>query len=590
MARRGISVLFAGAVVGTLGCGPEPAPLVTSVQQFRTSDVDEAGAVHVGFDLFAADSQTAHSISCDVADLTVDVFVSPDGETYEPVDGNLVRVECAPATRGDVAIVVDNSGSEDGFLDDIRDASGALAEAVIDGGGLSSTVRISTRAHVVQPMTDDVGAALSAIEDLWISNGWTALYDGVRVGSETLESALDFQVDPESSDLCTGGARRSIALYTDGRDNNSAEEKGCETCMTPPDGIDTTLSDLTNLDVGGAQPPIYVVGVGSNVDHDDLSLLAAQTGGAYFGVESHAALLDVLPNIAGYSSDTARVCFDLPAPSCGEVWIRIDYSWVDGDELVERSHVQKTHFCPDPPRCDYADDDADVTLVGLEGLHVKGDVQVGSAGSALLRSNGEIRIQGSAHVDGSAASATVVALIGNGAELTGSMLSGVAPVRYVSARDAVTAASLTHDNASIGLTARGLEPLVDGVLTLRADDSLVLDAGSYYFTGIDIAGTARLETRGPVRIHLDGPAKLAGRSSTLSGSPADLQIISGSHELVHLTGTAGAQLLVYAPDAPVLVDGTGDVRGSIIAEYLTLKGDVEVDVDPTIADVCPTSP
>ena len=48
-------------------------------------------------------------------------------------------------------------------------------------------VRVSTVARVLSPLTEDLDEFRSALETLRVKNGWTALWDGLRVGHEVLE-------------------------------------------------------------------------------------------------------------------------------------------------------------------------------------------------------------------------------------------------------------------------------------------------------------------------------------------------------------------------------------------------------------------
>ena len=90
----------------------------------------------------------------------------------------------------DIALVIDNSGSESGTLNDVREAAARLIEHVEGANGRVSLVRVSTEPSVLQPLSHDMTAARAALGDLHVKNGWTALYDGIRVGNETLGGAV----------------------------------------------------------------------------------------------------------------------------------------------------------------------------------------------------------------------------------------------------------------------------------------------------------------------------------------------------------------------------------------------------------------
>ena len=62
------------------------------------------------------------------------------------------------------------------------------------------------------------------------------------------------------------------------------------------------------------------------------------------------------------------------------------------------------------------------------------------------------------------------------------------------------------------------------------------------------------------------------------------------HDLIDLAPMLQPMLprtAFYAPDAPVLVEGTQTLHGSIAAEFVTVKGDALVTLAPAVGDVCP---
>ena len=185
--------------------------------------------------------------------------------------------------RIDLALVADNSSSEAALLGAIQNASKTFAHDVLGGGPSNRVglVRVSTSASVLSELTTSATDIDAAVDGMFITNGWTALWDGVRLGKQVLADGEN------EADACGGGASPAIVLFTDGRDNNSSHEH--ETSVAD-DGIDTSSSDLAAMTAEGVQTPIHVVGVGDTVDEATLSSLAAQTGGRYVSIDGYGEL------------------------------------------------------------------------------------------------------------------------------------------------------------------------------------------------------------------------------------------------------------------------------------------------------------
>ncbi len=143
----------------------------------------------------------------------------------------------------------------------------------------AALVRVSTEASVLQELTSTGSELDAAVESLFVANGWTALWDGIRLGAETLEDA--FAEDAPGG----GNAFPVVVAFTDGRDNNSADEQDTSYAG---DGIDTSLEDLFELEAGGLRVPVYPIGTG-DADEEELSELAEATGGAYFDLDDRSA-------------------------------------------------------------------------------------------------------------------------------------------------------------------------------------------------------------------------------------------------------------------------------------------------------------
>ncbi len=263
---------------------------------------------------------------------------TPEGGAAGPVE---VQVETRPAggswaaarvtergaaDRLELALVADNSGSEDGFLEPMQAAVEAFGEASIGAGegGRAGLVRVSTMSSVELPLTEDLEAWREATADLYIRNGWTALWDGVRLGNELLAEGAAVSA-AGGLDVCLAQPRRAIVVFTDGQENNSADEH--ETSYEG-DGIDTTLADLLALQVLGLPTPVHTLGIGHEIDEAALSTLAAGTGGTWRGVEDYAHLAAGLIETVDDLHEEAPVCFQ--ANSCLDTEARITATTAEG--------------------------------------------------------------------------------------------------------------------------------------------------------------------------------------------------------------------------------------------------------------------
>jgi hypothetical protein len=318
--RRGLSTVL-GAVIGLAACGDDSETIQGSVQEVRVGHGSSDG-LFLSVDLLV--TKAGQAVSCKEGRVKVKVETAFDGEAFAPLAG-ATQVRCRD--EGDYALVVDNSGSEAAFLPDLKEAAARVIDSITAAeGGRASMVRVSTKSTVVAPLTHDAPALHAAVDSLFVNHGWTALWDGIRIGNETLGGAV-LPSQARFADLgafCDAAKSRGVIVFTDGRENNSADEK--ERPDDGGDGLATTLDDLHKLNVGGVSTPIYAVGLGGDVDSDALAGLASDTGGRYFHVDASAELPDVFGTIASYFRETHQVCAALSKPRCGRLEVRVSWT------------------------------------------------------------------------------------------------------------------------------------------------------------------------------------------------------------------------------------------------------------------------
>jgi len=319
-------------------------------QMLRAAQV-ETGDSFLGFDVVLTEPGAGAAIDCSEGTLTVDVELKKaNGKGFEKVSTQHVQVRCEGTRGPDIALVVDNSGSEAGTLAEVREASMRLIEHVEAAHGRVSLVRVSTQPSVIAPLTDDADQMRTALGELHVSNGWTALYDGIRLGNQTLGDAVlgEQQAPADQSEFCGLDPQRAILLFTDGQENNSSDQHATE--KYPGDGFNTTLEDLSRLQTRGVSTPIYSVGLGDDVDHDALNALAEQSGGKHHRTDSAGAVQELFQHISSYSGPRFKVCASLPTTRCGTNDVRLTYRWDGEGRTIKGSRESSVNVaCPTPP-------------------------------------------------------------------------------------------------------------------------------------------------------------------------------------------------------------------------------------------------
>jgi hypothetical protein len=311
------------------GCSKPPPEGVSSSVQELQSRVSPEGDALIGMDVLLTDEEGA-PLACVDGTVTMTVEISRNG-----LDGPWVLVDqssqvagCVPSGKGDLALVVDNSGSQDGYLATIQDGARRVVSRVVGDGGRMSLVRVSTNAEKKTELVSDTTALGGAIDELFINQGWTSLWDGVRMANETLGAAqgdgLELVTEPNAGEFCTNARKQGIVLFTDGAENNSGNQK-LQTEAYPGDGIDTSFEDLLSLRVGGSRAPVYAIGLGDNVDAAALGKLATDSGGRFLPLDHIADVDDMLETVAEYFAATHRVCSAVPSHLCGSLEVRVTH-------------------------------------------------------------------------------------------------------------------------------------------------------------------------------------------------------------------------------------------------------------------------
>lgn len=174
----------------------------------------------------------------------------------------------------DAAVVGDVSGSEANHDTEIQGAVRDLGNEMLGGIDRLGLVRVSSGASILSALTTSASDFSMAADALVSNYGYTALWDGIRRGNEVVDVT---SAEPRY---------KAIVVFTDGMENNSADENGTGF----DDGIDTTYDDLLALQAQGVTPAIWTVGVGDQMDEATLQTLSTATGGQYLHIADIADL------------------------------------------------------------------------------------------------------------------------------------------------------------------------------------------------------------------------------------------------------------------------------------------------------------
>lgn len=233
-------------------------------------------------------------------------------------------------------------------------------------------------------------------------------------------------------------------------------------------------------------------------------------------------------------------------------------------------------------------------LIGLDLVDVSGNPHV-TGNPASVFSNETINLVGNYIIDGDAVSGGDVNTSGSSLP-GGSIVEGAGTITVPDPTEAVMAAKLDNDNATIPCIQSGnkcVSPVKDYILSLNGDQQITLQNGSYYFEGISINAQAKLNVNGTVIIYLNGPATFNGGAAT-NPDEDSLTIISSSTEEIKLNGGGSTTTHIYAPFAVVRFSGTQGFKGTALGRELRISGtaDLEVtgDLMSQVSEGCPDLP
>lgn len=222
-----------------------------------------------------------------------------------------------------------------------------------------------------------------------------------------------------------------------------------------------------------------------------------------------------------------------------------------------------------------------------------------------IQSNGYTYNYGTSYMYGSARSGPgQYAGVGGNATVTGDVRSRQSTLDF----ESVTAPTSIHAGANdnVNLVNNGTTGYNDGNKTLRngPQDVGTIPQGEYYFNDLDIKGQLSIEgpstiivdgtlkvnsqavisvdsTNGAVEIYVEGNASLNGQGITNVTQDVYGLTIYGTQSATDMKWNGGSNFygLIYAPDTPLTINGSGDFYGAGVGKtaYISGTGDVHAD-------------
>lgn len=220
-----------------------------------------------------------------------DSLGSGDSDLYHqfasPLFTEVRRTEPFPTST---QLIMDVSNSMEEELDDAK--KGLLAYInlfrPVDRGGV---IQFADSIVNVVPMTSDTTILNADVKSAKLS-GNTALYDAIMQGIQEIEKEH---------------GRRSIIVYTDGRDNRSD--------VNPETVIQTAR--LNNL-------PIYTIALGDSTEEEILIEMALKTGGIFFKAATAVEMEQIYTRLSILMQNYYVMAHGSPNPRYDQSWRTID--------------------------------------------------------------------------------------------------------------------------------------------------------------------------------------------------------------------------------------------------------------------------
>ncbi len=286
------------------------------------------GSNQIGFDIMPVTTDGT-PIGCDDTSLKFQIKKYFNNELVE--DSENVSIECKNNESVDVGLVLDNSGSVRDYRLMVENSVSNLLKDLFSFNSNVSLTEVNTNSKVLTPAINDLDDFKKALGQMSNKGGWTALYDGIRMGHDTLIEKV--KLNNEINNACDY-KRKAIIVMTDGEENNSCEQKYEEYSLKefPGDKVDTTLEDILDLKIEDRKIPVFSLGVGTSIDQESLENISKLSGASYRSLASFEEVSSAFNDISNYLQSPYQVCLDTENKACGDYKIVVDFSSDNGPE------------------------------------------------------------------------------------------------------------------------------------------------------------------------------------------------------------------------------------------------------------------
>ena len=206
-------------------------------------------------------------------------------------------------------------------------------------------------------------------------------------------------------------------------------------------------------------------------------------------------------------------------------------------------------------------------VVGLDFIKMTGDSFAGTVardGRGSMASNGNITLGGSSTVDGDAHPGVGKSVIGAN-HVNGSTTPLTAPLVYPPANPG-NAATL-NDNGKI-------PGLKKGSLILGSQQRLELGEGVYYIKDLQLGAGSELRFTAPATVYVTGNVELKGHAkiTSVKAEETKLTMLSTATMTMQINGNTRIEADIYAPNAALTMQGTGDIYGTMVFKSIDNSG------------------
>ena len=209
----------------------------------------------------------------------------------------------------------------------------------------------------------------------------------------------------------------------------------------------------------------------------------------------------------------------------------------------------------------------------------------GRLGGGDVCSAGPVTLASGADVYGNAQGSSVSIASGSGASISGSSVNSPIPDDFPAID--FTSASSHNNNNSIERGPTWAPPFYNSStndLVINNGRSMTLEAGTYYFRDLNLAGGSTLNVNGEVKIFIEREMRFDnGTVANQSQIPLNMQISVGSGP-VNIQGGHQLHATIYSPGADVSIANGSGFFGSIIGKSLSVAGGAGLFYDESLAD------